>query len=119
MPCKDYDTPSYGEQGSAETQKKLDMLSRIACKALYIVEEMHKYRDLQPEHITAINDVLNDKEVKTWWTKHKAADVAAANLAAKENKLLEAERIAARDKLAREALLKKLSPEDRRLLNLK
>ena len=64
MPCYDSrDTHSYGVQETrAELQPRIDMLARIACEALTILE-------LNPDIIKHMS-----KETRDWWEEHKKFD---------------------------------------------
>lgn len=43
MPCRSYDDePSYSSNGSRETQDKMDMLARMACRALTALETINE-----------------------------------------------------------------------------
>ena len=97
MPCRDYmDTPEY----QADMQKKCDMLSRIACKALQHIEDSGDGLEIL---------ILKDPEIAEWWTAHKEAD-------RKEQEKIKKE---AEEKRIRKAALAKLTPEEKRILRLK
>lgn len=65
MPCRDYE---WDDQKEIQRQREhVDMLARIACKALAELERQG----------TADFLLIQDKEVRDWWTRHKAADEAA------------------------------------------
>lgn len=72
-----------------ETRKKLDIVSRIACKALQHIEDSGDGLEML---------ILKDPETAKWWTAHKEAD---------------------RKERAKEAALAKLTKEERKLLGLK
>lgn len=103
MPCRSYDTdwfePDAGGRISMSDAKELknecDQLARIACKAIYALEQ------LDPELKS-----FKDTESRRWWARHKKNDQARAEREAKEQaKKAEA------DKLRKEALAK-LTPEE-------
>ena len=58
MPCRDYDDDRYISDQSAtirDQKKKLDMLSRIACKALYKLEQLEdEVGNLHTSSITTV-----------------------------------------------------------------
>ena len=64
MPCRDY---GYEDQARADRKKRADMLARIACKAMTELEK----------HGNADFLLLQDDEVREWWTQHKIDDAAA------------------------------------------
>ena len=81
MPCRSYDDePSYSSSGSRETQNKMDMLARMACRALTALETINAVAGNDVKNTVnigvVISEVLTDSEVKVWWPKHKAADAA-------------------------------------------
>ena len=51
-----------------DLQNQNDRLARIACKVMQHLE------DIEMEDFI----LIKDKEVRNWWTKHKAADLKAA-----------------------------------------
>lgn len=110
MPCRSYDDEvTYGPAGSNETRAKLDMLARIACRALTALEEIADGAGIA----STIDNVLTDKEVLDWWPAHKAADAA-------EKRRKEAAAKKSREaKKRRDVALAKLTPEDRKALGLK
>jgi hypothetical protein len=101
MPCRDYESDSWGYDSSAEVRKlkaQADKLARIACKAMDALEEAGKEDFL----------LLKDDEVRKWWAEHKEADrKEQARIAEK----LRRERV-------KEEALAKLSSEERELLGL-
>jgi len=102
MPCRSYED-DWAEKSNSEEVKKLkkqvDRLARIACKAMTTLE------DLKQEDFV----LLQDDEVREWWSAHKIADAKAA--AAKAEKI----RLA---RIKKEAL-SKLSDEERKVLGIK
>lgn len=97
MPCMSYDDrPDYG---ISEWKKKTDKLARIACKALTELEKQGHADFL----------LIDDTEVREWWTAHKEADAKAQ--AAREAK-------AHREQVRKDALAK-LSKEERQVLGIK
>lgn len=101
MPCRDYETDSWGSN-YRETEKykeRADMLARIACKAMTALEQMGKEDFL----------LLKDAEVREWWAAHKEADRR------EQARLAEIER---RERVKAEALAR-LSDEEKELLGLK
>lgn len=100
MPCMDYeDNWSRGVDMEKQYKDRLDMLSRIACKAL---TELEKFE-------VAYDRLLSKEvEVATWWEQHKKADARARSLA-KVKRM--------KDQIKREALAK-LSDEEKLALGL-
>jgi len=101
MPCMSYD--NQWDSGSdqrkiKELKKQCDMLARIACKALTELEK-NEVEDLL---------LLQDDEVRNWWTAHKEADRK------EQARLAEAER---KQRIKQEALAR-LSDEEKELLGL-
>lgn len=94
MPCSDGYAPSYGYREDPETRRRLDLATRVACKAL---------GRLTNQQLQSLDD-----EVLDWWKKHQADD---ARRLAREK--------AARDhaRLKRNAI-NKLTAEERKALNL-
>ena len=78
MPCRSYeDEPNWTEKRLREQN---DKLARIACKAMDLLEELGKEDFL----------LIEDKEVRDWWTEHKIADAeAAAEIAARKKMIAE------------------------------
>jgi hypothetical protein len=114
MPCRSYDDePSYGSSGSKATQDKMDMLARMACRALTALETINAVAGNDVKNTVdigaTINAVLNDSEVAVWWPKHKAAD-AAEQVRIKE---------AAKIEKAKKAALAKLTTAEKKLLGVK
>ena len=107
MPCRDYMDDFEPMRTQADLRQRLDMLSRIACKAL--------------EHIEKSNDglevlLLQDAELATWWKAHKAADKKAREL--EERKLAELKRKAELEEKRTQAKAK-LTPEEIKILGIK
>lgn len=97
MPCMSYDDdPGYSDR---QWKKKTDMLARIACKALTELEKQGRADFL----------LIDDTEVREWWTAHKAADAKAQ--AAKEER-------ARREQVKQDALAK-LTKEEKKVLGIK
>ena len=63
MPCRDY----RDDEDRASNRSQRDMLARIACKAMYELERQGVADFL----------LLQDDEVREWWTQHKLDDAAA------------------------------------------
>jgi hypothetical protein len=99
MPCRDYQSDDWGVSSSApKLKQQMDMLARIACKAMDALEEDGR-ADLL---------LLKDDEVRVWWEQHKEADrKERARVAEKERK----------DRIKAEALAR-LSQEEKELLGL-
>lgn len=101
MPCRDYESDSWGYDNSAEVRKlkaQADKLARIACKAMDALEELEQEDFL----------LLKDDEVRQWWQAHKEAD--------RKEKARVAER-ERRERVKAEALAR-LSAEEKELLGL-
>jgi hypothetical protein len=118
MPCRSYgDEPSYSSSGSRETQNKMDMLARMACRALTALETINEVsgRDIKDtvDIGATINAVLEDPEVAVWWPKHKIADAAEQ---AKKRKFAED---AANLAKAKKVALAKLTKEEKKILGVK
>lgn len=118
MPCRSYDdSPSYGSSGSRETQDKMDMLARMACRALTALEIINEVAGNDVKNTVdigaTINAVLTDSEVAVWWPKHKAADAAEQ---ARKRKVAEGKADLAK---AKKAALAKLTKEEKKILGIK
>ena len=114
MPCRSYDDePNYSASGSRETQNKMDMLARMACRALTALETISAVAGNDVKNTVnigaTISEVLTDGEVAVWWPKHKAADAA-------EQVRLKNE---ARVEKAKKAALAKLTATEKKLLGVK
>ena len=97
MPCRSYeDEDNYEVE---RLRKQVDKLARIACKAMGALVKEGKEDFI----------LLQDDEVRTWWSAHKIADAKAA--------AEKAER-ARKAKIKREAL-SKLNDEERKVLGIK
>ena len=102
MPCRDYETTSDYSDYEAEIRaltKQNDRLARIACKAMTALE-----KDGHADFL-----LLEDEEVREWWTAHKIADAKAK--AAREEK--------ARLARVKKEALAKLTKEERKVLGIK
>jgi hypothetical protein len=98
MPCRDYWSDTYDTKRNHEAtilKERCDQLARIACKAMYALEQ------LDPELKS-----FKDHESRKWWADHKKADQARLEKEQKES----AKRVA-KQKLVKEAL-SKLTPEE-------
>ena len=118
MPCRSYDDePSYSSSGSRETQNKMDMLARMACRALTALETINAVAGNDVKNTVnigvVISEVLTDSEVKVWWPKHKAADAAEQVMLKK--KADEKAKI----ETAKKTALAKLTKTERALLGVK
>lgn len=100
MPCRDYysDDAPQNTAELRELKKRLDVVTRIACKAM---TELTK---------NGVQDflLLKDDETRNWWKKHQEADAAERKRVAEKRRLA---------KLKRDAL-SKLNSEERKLLGL-
>ena len=69
MPCRSYETDWFDLRGrvtmseAKELKEECDKLARIACKAMYAIEQLDP--DLKS---------FKDTESRRWWAKHKKAD---------------------------------------------
>ena len=105
MPCRDYESDSWGYNKISSEAKRLkeqnDRLARIACKVLTGLEEADKQELLV--------QILRDDEVREWWDKHKEADRRAqADIAERE-----------RQARIKQQALSKLTAEERKILGIK
>jgi len=68
MPCRDYESDSWGHSGDSGRVGKLkeqaDRLARMACSAM---------EELEANGIAEVLLLKND-ELREWWTAHKEAD---------------------------------------------
>lgn len=100
MPCRDYESDSWGVTRAApDLKNQMDKLARIACRAMEALE-----KDGRADFL-----LLEDDEVREWWTAHKEAD--------RKEKARVAE-LQRREAVKQEAL-NKLSDEEKELLGLK
>ena len=99
MPCRSY-PEDFPEEMAKMTKEKLDIVSRIACKALTHIEESRDGLEIL---------ILKDPEIAKWWSAHKEAD----------RQEQERVRIEAEEKRLRKAALSKLSPAERKILGVK
>lgn len=96
MPCQSYETNYYVD----DTNKRVaDKLARLLCGSLMWLEKHDK---------NAYTQLLEWPELADWWTEHQKAD---AEEAARKAKLIA-------EKKAKKAALKKLTPEERKLLGV-
>ena len=103
MPCRDYGIDYDHERRSMSSIAEIellkircDLLARIACKAMYALEEK-----------TDINDLLKDTEVAVWYHEHKKEDQKRLKQEEKEKAKKQAE-----EELRKQALAK-LTPEEK------
>ena len=97
MPCRDYESDD-GYSQREEYKKQCDKLARIACKAMEQLEKSGRADFI----------LIEDDELRQWWSQHKEADrKEKARLAEIERK-----------KKVKEEALAKLSDEEKQLLGL-
>ena len=97
MPCRDYESDD-GYSQREEYKKQCDKLARIACKAMEQLEKSGRADFI----------LIEDDELREWWSQHKEADrKEKARLAEIERK-----------KKVKEEALAKLSDEEKQLLGL-
>lgn len=92
MPCRDYE----GQAESTWNQDRLDLITRIACKALRAYAKKGH----------PVGLLLDDTELN-WWISHKKADEAR----------IQREEEAARIEKLRKSALAKLTWEEQKVLN--
>ncbi|HET8688693.1 MAG TPA: hypothetical protein VFM18_18920 [Methanosarcina sp.] len=99
MPCRDYESDNYSSREFDQLKERSDRLARIACKVMTALEE------------SGMEDfiLLQDDEVREWWTAHKIADEKAR--VAREK--------AERKERVRLKALSKLNPEELEALGIK
>ena len=106
MPCRSY-PEDFPEEMEKMTKEKLDIVSRIACKALQHIEDSNDGLEVL---------ILKDPEIADWWSAHKEADRKAAQ----EH---ERTRIARLEKNRLEHIkqetLAQLSPDQKKALGIK
>jgi hypothetical protein len=95
----------------------MDMLARMACRALTALETINAVAGNDVKNTVdigaVISEVLTDSEVKVWWPKHKAADAAEQARIDKLNKDQEKREAALATALA------KLTKKEKALLGIK
>jgi len=111
MPCVDYSTSNYSANHYNTDVKKLktrlDMLARIACKAMDELVKQGKADFL----------LLEDEEVREWYAQHVEDDRKAEAEAEAKRLRLEAARLEKERKArVREEALSKLTDEEREIL---
>lgn len=108
MPCRSYESDWVNHsprKNSAEMialKNEADKLARIACKAINALENGVSYKEL-----------LKDREVKTWYTVHRAND--AKRIEAEEKQRIKDEKQRIKDEElanARASVMAKLTPEE-------
>jgi hypothetical protein len=99
MPCRSY-PEDFPEEMNKLTQAKLDIVSRIACKALQHIEDSGDGLEML---------ILKDREIAEWWSAHKEAD----------RKEQERKRKEAETKRLKKEALAKLTTEEKKILGLK
>ena len=110
MPCMDYQTSRYDTHNNEDIRKlkkRLDILARIACKAMDELVKQGKADFL----------LLRDKEVREWYEKHVEDDRKAKAVALEKRRKAEAARREQerKDKIRADAL-SKLTAEEREIL---
>jgi hypothetical protein len=111
MPCRDYwsdDSDRFGRASRSvlsvvtELKDRNDTLARVACKAMYALENGTDYQTL-----------LKDPEVKNWWKQHKAEDIKQQALDEKQRIKDEKQRIKDAELAKVKAkIMSKLTPEE-------
>lgn len=108
MPCRDYWTDDFSRTTRSalsvvtDLKDRNDTLARVACKAMYALENGTDYQTL-----------MKDPEVKKWWKQHKADDIRQQ--AADEKQRIKDEKQRIKDaELAKvkEKIMSKLTPEE-------
>ena len=94
MPCRDYGYDEYRDSHTRAVTARLDMLARIACKAINKIEDSGD--------TALLTQVLKDRETNEWYQEHKKQDL-------NRKKQIEKEKEKAR--VQKEALAK-LTPEE-------
>jgi len=97
MPCRDYGSDDYRQNAYASQGfylARLDMLARIACKAINKIEDSGD--------TALLTQVLSDRETNDWYQEHKKQDLAKKKQADKDRE---------KARLKKEALAK-LTPEE-------
>lgn len=95
MPCRDYGYDEIDIYSRKAVSDRLDMLARIACKAINRIEDSG--------NTELLDQVLSDRETNDWYKEHKKQDLY-------RKKQLEKEKEKAR---LRHLALSKLTPEER------
>jgi hypothetical protein len=98
MPCRDYDPSPIEYREGSETKKKLDKVTALLCGLCRKLEGYELFT-----HI-----LNNNKELNTWWIDHQEKDRKEAIRLAKIK----------REKILKKNALAKLTPDERKLLNL-
>lgn len=94
MPCLNGDEYDYPRASASEAKARLDLATRVACKAMRCLEEL--------------GAPFPDSETSLWWIKHKEQDTLRLQREQEERKA----------KKKKKAALAKLTPEERKLLGL-
>lgn len=94
MPCYDASEEDYRRADASEAKARLDLATRVACKALRYLEGM--------------GASFPDSETARWWMEHKEQDTLRIQREQEERKA----------KKKKKAALAKLTPEERKLLGL-
>jgi hypothetical protein len=107
MPCRDYDSDAeYFQQRERELKTKLDLVTRVACKAM---TELERYG-------VAAAILLRDREVDSWWHRHKELDRAERKKEEeKRKKAEEKKRLAA----IKKEVLSRLTDDEKKALGIK
>lgn len=106
MPCRSY-PEDFPEEMRKVTQEKLDIVSRIACKALTHIEETGDGLEIL---------ILKDPELAKWWSAHKKADAEEQERVRAAAAKIEAAELRKQQK---KDILARLSPEERKILGVK
>lgn len=111
MPCRDYWADDYSRITNftnsslsvvSDLKDRNDTLARVACKAMYALENGTDYQTL-----------MKDPEVKKWWVKHKAEDIKQQEADEKQRIKDEKQRIKDEELAkARASIMSKLTPEE-------
>jgi hypothetical protein len=107
MPCRDYDSDAeYFQQRERELKTKLDLVARVACKAMTELEAYEVHWSI----------MLRDEEVRTWWSRHKELDAKARRLEEENRKKAqEKKRLAA----IKKEVLSRLTDDEKKALGIK
>lgn len=99
MACRDYPSNDDPRAGSPTVQDRLDQATRLLCELCRTIIARAMYEDL----------IEPSGELSEWWHIHQEKD--RIRLLMEQTRKLEEER--------KQAVLAKLTPEDRKLLGLK